>query len=83
MNKPIIAYARDETSPLLTQQQAADFLSCSPRSLEAWRLRGGGPRFLRLGRRCVRYRLSDLSNWIGTCARTSTSDPGLHVGPEV
>jgi len=79
-----IMYAREERSPLLTQQHAANFLSCSPRSLEAWRLRGGGPRYVRLGRRCIRYRLSDLSDWIGACVRTSTSsDQGLPVGPEV
>jgi predicted DNA-binding transcriptional regulator AlpA len=82
-NKELTMHAREDTSPLLTQQHAADFLSCSPRSLEAWRLRGGGPRHVRLGRRCVRYRLSDLADWVASCVRTSTSDPGLPVGPGV
>jgi hypothetical protein len=40
------------------------------------RTRGGGPVFVKLGRRVV-YRREDLDHWLEERRRTSTSDPGL------
>jgi len=37
-----------------SETQAATFLGVSVRTLQAWRIRGGGPAFLKLGR-AVRY----------------------------
>ncbi|MBB4264290.1 MULTISPECIES: AlpA family transcriptional regulator [unclassified Bradyrhizobium] len=50
---------------LLTEEQAADFLSLSVRTLQAWRLRGAGPKFVRAGR-AVRYQQSELIAWIAS-----------------
>ena len=62
---------------LLTNGQAAELLSLSPRTLEKMRLTGDGPPFIKLGRhRAVRYRESDLQAWIEGRIRKSTSDPG-------
>ena len=61
---------------LLRQQEVAQILNLSPRTLEAWRHRGGGPRYLMLTPRCVRYRRADLVTWIEQRIRTSTSDRG-------
>ena len=41
-------------------QGAADLLGVSIRLLGKWRRTGDGPRFVRLGHRCVRYRIIDL-----------------------
>ena len=50
---------------LLDQRQAAARLGLpSARTLEAWRLRGYGPPFLRLSPRLVRYRASDIDRWL-------------------
>ena len=50
---------------LLDQRQAATRLGLpSARTLEAWRLRGYGPPFLRLSPRLVRYRASDIDQWL-------------------
>ena len=49
-------------------------LTLSPRTLEALRLRGGGPPFILVTDRAVRYRREDLWQWISTRRRTSTSD---------
>jgi hypothetical protein len=57
---------------MLLPAETADFLGISPRTLEAWRLRGGGPLFCKLGSR-VRYRRSDLVAWSTNCQRQSTS----------
>lgn len=60
---------------LLTQKQAAELLSLSPRTLEAWRLRGTSPPYLKLGV-AVRYRLTDLHEWMAERSRISMSDDG-------
>ncbi len=50
---------------LLDQRQAAVRLGLpSARTLEAWRHRGYGPPFLRLSPRLVRYRASDIDQWL-------------------
>lgn len=47
----------------LTTQEAAEYLKLSPRTLEGFRNRGGGPKFYRRGR-LVRYRQADLDAWL-------------------
>ncbi len=48
----------------------------SPRSIEALRLRGGGPVFIQVTPKAVRYRRRDLDAWLDARVRKSTSDPG-------
>jgi len=52
--------------------QAAELLGMSVATLESWRLRGYGPRFVKAGR-CVRYAETDVLAWIDAQMRTSTS----------
>jgi len=59
---------------LLSQRQVAEVLGLSERTLEAMRLRGNGPTFVRISRRCVRYRAADLENFIS--ARTVEAQSG-------
>jgi excisionase family DNA binding protein len=59
--------------PLLSQKQAARILGLSVRTLERHRVAGTGPRFARLGR-LVRYRQSDLAEWVNDSLRASTSN---------
>lgn len=49
---------------LLTRPQAAAWLSTTVVTLERWASLGEGPRVTRLGRRMVRYKLSDLQAFI-------------------
>ena len=62
---------------LLRPREAARLLAFSPRALEAWRTRGGGPRFVRVSARAVRYRRGDLVDWARERLRCSTSDRGV------
>lgn len=57
--------ANNPTDPdaLISEVQAADFLSLSIRTLQVWRSAGRGPSFVRAGR-AVRYRVRDLIVWI-------------------
>jgi hypothetical protein len=51
-------------APLLTQTQAAALLHVEPRTMESWRQHRVGPRYIRYSRRCVRYRIEDIQDWL-------------------
>ncbi len=85
MNTSIAAVDGDDTPTLPTddywhalikEKTAADFLGLTIRTLQLHRQRGGGPRYVRLSARCVRYRRADLRAWADLHVRTSTSDTG-------
>jgi len=57
----------------LSTNDAAKRLSLSPRTLESLRTKGGGPRFVRLGRR-IAYPESELEAWAMRGLRSSTAD---------
>ena len=52
----------DETD-LLTVQETASYLTVGAGSVNYWRHKKVGPRFVRVGRQ-IRYRRSDLDQWI-------------------
>ena len=58
----------------LTNNEAAEFLRLSPRTLEKQRVIGGGPRFRKFGRR-VMYAIVDLETWADSRSFEMTSDP--------
>lgn len=58
---------------LLDERAAAATLGLTPRTLQSWRNRGGGPAFVRVSSRCIRYRVEDLEAWAADRVRTSTS----------
>ncbi|WP_295885436.1 helix-turn-helix domain-containing protein [uncultured Thiohalocapsa sp.] len=62
------------TSALLDEKAAAALLSFSPRTLQMWRVRGGGPKYLKLGS-AVRYHPDDLATWIEEQTRSNTTGP--------
>lgn len=66
----------NEADSLLTEQQAAALIGFTPRALQGWRCRGGGPIFVRISARAIRYRKCDLIVWIEAKLRSSTSDQG-------
>lgn len=61
--------------PAVTETEAAEILGVARRTLQDWRFRGVGPRYLAYSSRAVRYRLSDLEEWMDAHVRTSTSEP--------
>lgn len=67
--------ATEDERTVLPTEHAATYLGLSPKTLETLRTRGGGPPFLKLGRRVV-YRKADLDTWLAARVRRSTSDPG-------
>ncbi len=65
----------DHLDRLIREPEAADYLGYSVRALQNWRLRGGGPRFVRVSRRSVRYRRRDLKSWANGRTVSNTSEP--------
>lgn len=63
----------------LTTEEAARLVGLSRKTLEAKRLTGEGPRFLKLGR-SVRYRREDIDAWLAANLRSSTSEEGCRHG---
>ena len=58
----------------LTQNELAQRWGLSPRTLEQWRWRGIGPRFLKLGGR-VAYRLVDVEEFEAARLHENTAGP--------
>lgn len=56
----------------LDSDQAAEYLGLKRSTLEAWRCRGGGPKFVKMGR-LVKYRFIDLENFVECQMRDHTS----------
>jgi predicted DNA-binding transcriptional regulator AlpA len=58
---------------LLNTRQAAKLISVSDRMLEGMRSRGGGPTYVEVSAKCIRYRYSDLVEWIESRTKKSTN----------
>ena len=67
--------------PLLSAQQLADYLNVPLATLYAWRYHRQGPPGFRAGRH-LRYRKSDIDQWINDRLKDSASDPFFANEPE-
>ena len=65
----------DNASSYMSTREAAAFLGLSPRTLDRYRVSGGGPVFRKFGS-SVRYARADLESWASARRRSSTSDDG-------
>ncbi|EPC9974979.1 helix-turn-helix transcriptional regulator [Pseudomonas aeruginosa] len=74
--RPAAAPATTPAQPqrYLTNDEAAEYLRLSPRTLEKQRVIGGGPKFRKFGRR-VMYAVADLDAWADQRSFEATSDP--------
>ena len=52
----------------MTGRETAEYLAINEKTLSKWRIRGGGPPFVKMfrGRRggCVRYAIKDVDDWM-------------------
>ncbi len=64
------------SSPLLTREQAAQYLGLSVQTLCNWACTGrGGLPYVRVSARAIRYRQTDLDAWLAARTMTHTGDP--------
>jgi predicted DNA-binding transcriptional regulator AlpA len=59
--------------PLLNEHDVAQLLGVSVRTLQRQRVRGDGPRYVKLGKR-VLYREQDIEAYVESRVRQSTSE---------
>ncbi|MEX2530962.1 MAG: helix-turn-helix domain-containing protein [Gemmatimonadota bacterium] len=64
----------------LSPEEAAERLGVARSTVDNWRWTGSGPRYVKVGGR-VRYRLSDLADYLDRQTRRSTSDARPHATP--
>jgi predicted DNA-binding transcriptional regulator AlpA len=64
----------DHLDRLLNERDAAAFLGYSMRALQNWRVRGGGPVFVKVSSRSIRYRRRDLMAWADSKLAAHTSE---------
>lgn len=57
---------------LLKADEAARWLGVHPVTLAAWRSRGEGPKWIKIGARNVRYRSNDIEKWLRANEQTTT-----------
>jgi predicted DNA-binding transcriptional regulator AlpA len=74
-SKPATATAVPISS-LRTEKQEAARLGFSVRTLQQWRLRGGGPPYLKIGS-AVRYNPDAVDAWLNERTRHSTAQSAV------
>jgi hypothetical protein len=61
---------------LFSPAAAAKFLTINIKTMEAMRLRGNGPKWVRVSSRRIAYRPADLRTWVDNRLYSSTSEYG-------
>ena len=56
---------------LIDSVQLAQYLGAKTATVEGWRLKGIGPRYIKVGS-LVRYRTEDVEKWLKSKTRSST-----------
>lgn len=68
-----MVYTKDGPQVILTTREAAALLTLSPSTLQRYRVKGGGPRYLQFGA-AFRYARGDLLEWVLTMRRDGTPE---------
>ncbi len=69
-----LSHDPDYLDRMINEHKAADFLGYTIRALQNWRVRGGGPKFVKVSGRSIRYRRRDLIEWAEGLLVASTSE---------
>lgn len=57
----------------IDEKRASEYLGISPRTLQGYRTKGGGPEFIKISHKVVRYKIADLIKWTENRKRKNTS----------
>lgn len=63
-----------DQTPLASSKDVAEFLGITANGLAKMRMTGGGPAFIRVGARNIKYRWSDVHAWLEANTHTTTDD---------
>jgi len=70
------------TAAIMGAPEAASYLNLSSASLAKMRCMGGGPVFIRLGRK-IGYQRPDLDDWLAARRTINTSDAAARLPPKL
>jgi len=70
----MIKHLKFQNKAILRPPEAALYIGLSESTLAKQRLRGDGPRYVKLGSRAVGYSISELEAYLIACTRSSTSE---------
>jgi predicted DNA-binding transcriptional regulator AlpA len=73
-NKRTDIATQPQGTQMLNEMDAAKLLCLSHRTLQKWRVQGGGPRFKRYSGRCIRYQMSNIQDWLASKTYANTSE---------
>jgi len=68
----LIMSTRQTANGVFTVRETARYLGLAESTLNKWRCIGGGPKYLKMGK-AVRYRVSDINDWLDANERAHTS----------
>jgi predicted DNA-binding transcriptional regulator AlpA len=72
----------DADERALNTKEAAAFLGLSPRTLEDWRWKRGGPPSHSISRNCVRYFRTELIEWVKAKGPHLNAEDALWIGDQ-
>lgn len=63
-----------QIDPLYSTKRTSNYTGLTTGALQKHRTNGTGPQFIKVGKRRVAYRLSDIRSWLDGRVATSTAD---------
>jgi hypothetical protein len=72
--------AEDWTIEYIDEEGLHQRYMIPPRTAQRWRASGGGPKFIRLGKRRVAYRVADVEDWLRVRTFSSLADEASRAG---
>lgn len=71
--KPDKSFSELDPELCIDEKKTAEYLGISPRTLQGYRVKGGGPEFLKISHKVVRYKVADLIKWAENKKKKNTS----------
>ncbi|MFZ4125243.1 MAG: helix-turn-helix transcriptional regulator [Rickettsiales bacterium] len=68
------SFAKLDPELHIDEKKAAEYLGISYRTLQGYRTKGGGPKFVKIGKKTIRYKVSDLIGWSNDNKKINTSE---------
>ncbi|MBN8542845.1 MAG: helix-turn-helix domain-containing protein [Alphaproteobacteria bacterium] len=67
------SFAKLDSELHIDEKHASEYLGISYRTLQGYRTKGGGPKFVKIGKKTIRYKVSDLIAWSDDNKKMNTS----------
>jgi predicted DNA-binding transcriptional regulator AlpA len=76
-DSPTLLPLPEDDDTLIRRSDLPRYLPVASQTLARWATEGQGPRFLKLGRRLVAYKVGDLREWLESQTKSNTIETCL------